>query len=108
VRRDSAFFDARRLRPGQHSRRQGIYGWNWRTHAARTVVWGLTGRDVRHVTIIRPAGRLNVRREPSGAFTAVLPATVDPHAISVELRLANGHTVTNRAPYNLGPVPPKR
>jgi hypothetical protein len=102
------YFDARRVRPGDRSRRQGIYGFSWGRHAARTLFWGVAGSRVKRMTITGPGVRRVLRPTISGAFLAVLPATVDPRSLQVAVLISNGRVEHQRPPYNLGPVPPKR
>jgi hypothetical protein len=99
------FFDARLLRPGDKSARQGMFGWNWHRHPARTVVWGLAGSGVRRVTIVGPHVRRPLRVTIGRSFLALFPASVDPRSLELVFELANGRIERRRAPFNVGPAP---
>jgi hypothetical protein len=103
--------DARVLRPGD----KGVPGfdrWNWRDAPARTVVWGVARRNrtIRAVTL-RGAGapkRLTV--SPQGAFAAVLPATVAPSDLRLDVTLADGSIEHGKPGEGIAPdlVPSRR
>jgi hypothetical protein len=106
ARGSSYLFDARTMHPGDHSRRHGIYSWDWQSHAARTIVWGLAGSRVRRITIVGPGGRRDrVRHEAGGAFAAVYPPSVDPRRLTVVFEISNGRVERRHAPYNVAPLP---
>ena len=83
--------DARVLRPGD----KGVPGfdqWNWQDTPARTVVWGVarTNKAVRSVTLLGAGAPKRLTVSPQGAFAAVLPATVQPRDLALEVTLADG------------------
>ena len=101
--------DARRFRRGDRGA-SWSGPWAWRGHPARTVVWGVArdSRTLRSVTL-RGAGaprRLTLTRE--GGFAAVLPASVNPRKLSLEIRLADGRTQRGRPGEGLAPNPIRR
>jgi hypothetical protein len=101
--------DARRFRRGDRGA-SWSGPWAWRGHPARTVVWGVArdGRTLRSVTL-RGAGaprRLTLTRE--GGFAAVLPASVNPRKLSLDVRLADGRTQRGRPGEGLAPNPNRR
>jgi hypothetical protein len=83
--------DARTFRPGD----RGVPGfdrWDWRDHPARTVVWGVgrDGKALRSVTLKGAGAPRELPLSKQGAFAAVLPATVDPKTLSLDVVLADG------------------
>jgi hypothetical protein len=100
--------DARTFGPGD----RGVPGfdrWDWLDQPARTVVWGVARENgtLREVTL-RGAGaarKLTITRQ--GAFSIVLPASVDPGALTLEVRLADGRRQRGRPGEGLTPDPVK-
>ena len=83
-----------RRRPHAASGRQGrppaSTAGTGRTTPARTVVWGIArnGKTIKAVTV-NGAGTLTAVSK-QGAFAAVLPASVDPHTLTLDVTLADG------------------
>jgi hypothetical protein len=82
--------DAHTLHPGD----RGVPGfdrWDWRSAPARTVVWG-TARTNKAITkvVLNGAGAPRELAITGGAFAAVLPASVDPAALTLDVTLRDG------------------
>ena len=83
---------ARRYAPGQHGSRDGLHPWDWRSHAARTVVWGITRnpKEIDTVTLRGAGAPRAVAVSAQGAFAVVLPAWVDPRRLRLSVRYHGG------------------
>lgn len=83
--------DAHVLRPGDKGV-PGLDRWTWLDAPPRTVVWGVSRRnkDLRAVTLLGAGAPRRLAISPPGAFAAVLPETVQPDALSLEVTLADG------------------
>jgi hypothetical protein len=83
--------DARSFRPGDRGT-PGFDRWDWRRHPARTVVWGAgrNGKALRSVTLQGAGAPRELALSKQGAFAAVLPATVDPARLSLDVVLVDG------------------
>jgi hypothetical protein len=96
--------NARTLKPGQGGA-PGFDRWSWRRHPARTVVWGVARRPrtVASVTLLGAGAPRRLTITKQGAFAAVLPATTDPAALRLHVRLATGETQTEHPGNGLVP-----
>jgi hypothetical protein len=103
--------DARTLRPGEHGV-AGFDGWNWRRAPARTVVWGVGrgDRTLTSVTLVGAGAPKRLALSHTGAFAAVLPASVAPAGLRLEVHLAGGAVESGRPGVGLVPdlVPSRR
>ena len=100
--------DARTFHPGDH----GVTGfdrWDWRDHPARTVVWGVgrDGKALRSVTLKGAGAPRELALSKQGGFAAVLPASVDPKTLSLDVVLADGTVEHGRPGEGLIPDPVK-
>jgi hypothetical protein len=95
--------DARTLHPGDHGT-PGFDRWNWRSAPARTVVWGAarSNRAIAKV-VLKGAGPPRALAITGGAFAAVLPASVDPSRLTLDVTLRDG-TVEHGRP-GVGLIP---
>lgn len=95
---------ARRFSAGQ-SGVPGFDSWSWHEHAPRTMVWGVarTSRALTSVTLLGAGPPRRVAISEQGVFAAILPATADPAALRLQVRLANGATQTGRPGDGLVP-----
>jgi hypothetical protein len=96
--------DARRLHPGD----QGVSGfdrWGWQDHPARTVVWGVArdGKTLRAVTLLGAGAPSKLALSKQGGFAAVLPVTVDPAKLSLDVVLADGTVEHGKPREGLAP-----
>lgn len=99
------WFAVRRIEPtgcGQFSFARG----RWCHFGARTAVWGSAGQDVRSVKVLGAPGGPVVAPIGKGRGTGVvLPASVDPAALTVLVTLAGGRSRRLHGDTNLVPPP---
>ena len=83
---------ARRYAPGEHGWQSSIIPWNWRSHGARTMVWGIARnpKDVVMVTLHGAGGPREVAVSMQGAFGVVLPTSVDPRRLRLSVLFKGG------------------
>lgn len=104
---DSAWAaQAVRLRPGQ----RGVPGfdrWTYRRTAPRTLLLGVarTSDGVARVTVSGAGAPRVVTVSPSGVFALFLPASVDPGALSLAVRLKDGTVQYGRPGHGIVPDP---
>lgn len=96
------FFAVRRLVPGAPAPRRRWPHGDWGEHPPRTAVWGGAGDEVEAVVVTGPGGiRSTLPIAPSRTFLGVFPGAVDPQALAVTLRFADGRTRTFQGSTNL-------
>jgi hypothetical protein len=102
----SLFFTTRRLSGGRRIEDGTRIGGAWNRHAPRTALWGAIGRaQAREIVITAPGIRRTLRPTFNGLLLVVLPPSVDPARVRVELRLAGG--AVRRLGPSFGLVDPK-
>jgi hypothetical protein len=101
--RTGLFFAVRRLTGTDHPT---AGGGDWSRDLPRTALWGVAGKDVRSVTLLgAPGGPRAVPITRGSTILAVLPPTVDPADLRVDVRFADGRAATYRGDTNLAPTP---
>ena len=96
--------DSRRFSPGD----EGVPGfdrWSWQKTPARTVVWGVarTGKALRSVTLRGAGAPRKLAISEQGAFAAVLPASVDPAKLALDVVLSDGTAQPGQPGEGLAP-----
>lgn len=82
ARADAELLVAQRLSPGQHGGPRD--GWNWFGSPARTLAYGWIRRAA-PIWLLGAGPPRRVPRNRDGSFVAILPAQVDPRAITIRV-----------------------
>jgi hypothetical protein len=83
VPQETLFFQTKRL-SGNRTGRDVMLTGDWNGHAPRTAVWG-SAREHRRIVVRAPGIRREVAPRLNAGFLVLLPATVDPSAVTVEV-----------------------
>lgn len=96
------YFAVRRLAPDAPAPRRSWPNGDWGRHPPRTAVWGGAGDEVEEIVVTGPGGiRTTLPIAPSRTFFGVFPGDVDPQALAVTVRFADGRTRTFHGSANL-------